>query len=95
MKDAHLTLRLPDVLARALARSARERGVAKSHVAREAVAQYLVPGGADREARILRAADLAKRWSTLPRLTVAEATDLAKELHRARKALPAPKAAWE
>jgi hypothetical protein len=95
MKDAHLTLRLPDVLARALARSARERGVAKSHLAREAVAQYLVPQATRPGERMVRAADLARHWGTLPRLTVAEATDFAKELNRARKAVPAPKAAWE
>ena len=95
MKDAHLTLRLPDVLARALARSARERGMAKSHLAREAVAQYLVTPTAPRSERIVRAADLAKHWGTLPRLTVAEATDLSKELRRARKTLPSPTTAWE
>jgi hypothetical protein len=95
MKDAHLTLRLPDVLARALARSARERGVPKSHLAREAVARYLVPHATPLGERIVRAADLAKHWGTLPRLTVAEATDLAKELRRARKTLPRPTTAWE
>jgi hypothetical protein len=95
MKDAHLTLRLPDALARALARSARARGVPKSLVAREAVARYLVPTAVRPSERIVLASDLASRWGTLPRLTAAEADDFAAELHRARKALPPPSAAWE
>ncbi len=94
MKDAHLTLRLPEALARALSRSARARGVPKSHVAREAVAQYLTPIATPSE-RVVRAGDLATRWGALPRLTAAEADEFAKELRRARKTLPPPSAAWE
>lgn len=94
MKDAHLTLRLSDALSRALARLARERGVPKSHVAREAVARYVAPAGASPAERVVRAADVLARWSALPRLTVAEATDLSRELARARK-LPLPRAVWE
>lgn len=41
MKDSQLTLRLPRDLQRALARRARERGVPKSQVVREALQAYL------------------------------------------------------
>ncbi len=95
MKDAHLTLRLPEALARALARSARARGVPKSHVAREAVARYLAPAVAGSGERSLRAGDLASRWGALPRLSATEADDFAAELLRARETLPPPSAAWE
>ena len=40
MKD-QTTFRLPPALARALARRARERGVPKSHLVREALERYL------------------------------------------------------
>ena len=95
MKESHLTLRLSDALARALERSARERGVAKSHVAREAVARYLAPTGPGPSNVLVRGADILARWSELPRLTVAEATDLAREIRGARKALPPPKPPWD
>ena len=95
MKDAHLTLRLPDELARALARLAREQGHAKSHVVREAVARYVTSRAAPPAARIVRARDVAKAWSEMPRLTAAEATEYSKDLSRARKALAPPKSAWE
>jgi metal-responsive CopG/Arc/MetJ family transcriptional regulator len=54
MED-QLTLRIPKQLAQALARSARERGVPKSQVVREALREYLgqTPGAADR-ATLLR-----------------------------------------
>ena len=41
MKDSQLTLRLPQDVVRAIARLARERGVAKSQVVREAIQQYV------------------------------------------------------
>lgn len=41
MKDDQLTLRLPRSLARALARRARERGIPKSQLVREALQTYL------------------------------------------------------
>ncbi len=94
MKDAHLTLRLPEALARALARSARALGVPKSHVAREAVARYLTPGTATPAERIVRAADVAARWASLPRLTPTEAEAFATDLLHAREALPPPVAPW-
>lgn len=94
MKDAHLTLRLPEALARALARSARALGVPKSHVAREAVARYLDPKAPSAGARVLRAGELAERWRALPRLTSTEAEEFAAELQHARETLPPPAAKW-
>ena len=41
MKDSQLTLRLPRDLERALSRRARERGVPKSQLVREALQAYL------------------------------------------------------
>lgn len=42
--DDQVTIRIPRALARALARRARERGVPKSHVVREALREYLAEG---------------------------------------------------
>ena len=96
MKDSHLTLRLPEALARALARWARTRGVPKSEVAREAVARYLAqPGHAEDAGRRLTAAELAARWPLLPRLTATEAAAFARDLGRHRKSLPAVRPPWE
>lgn len=47
------------------------------------------------DARFVRAGDVAKAWSVMPRLTAAEATEFSKDLSRARKALAPPKSAWE
>lgn len=49
--DDQLTFRIPRTLARALARRAKERGVPKSQVVREALARYMVgePAEPDRE----------------------------------------------
>ena len=41
MKDNQITLRLPATLARKVARHARERGIPKSQVVREAIQTYL------------------------------------------------------
>jgi metal-responsive CopG/Arc/MetJ family transcriptional regulator len=41
MKDKQITIRVPAQLARQVARLARERGVPKSHVMREALQAYL------------------------------------------------------
>lgn len=48
--DRQLTFRIPRELARALARRARERGVPKSQVVREALTQYVVGAPAERAA---------------------------------------------
>jgi len=92
MKDSHVTLRLSPELARTLARWARDRGMSKSHVVREAVATYLRAPPVD--PRGLTAAELAERWSTLPRLAPDEAGAFADDLNAARRELPAPDA-WE
>ena len=89
-------MRLPAALARALARWARERGVTKSQLAREAVARYLSPSGpaAEQPAPMVTAAELARRWALLPRLTPEEAADLAADILAARRALPDVPAPW-
>ena len=90
MKSDHLTLRLSRELSRALARWARERGVPKSQLAREAVARYLAPADSTAAslARSVTAAEVAHRWTLLPRLTPDEASGLASELEAARRSLP-------
>lgn len=96
MKEAHLTLRLPAALARALARWAAARGVPKSQVAREAVVRYLSPSsGIQPEAGGLTARELALRWSGLPRLLPEEADALAEDIAAARGSLPPPHGSWE
>jgi hypothetical protein len=95
MKDDYLTLRLPRELARALARWARDRGLPKSHVVREAVTRYLAPSAAPAETtRSLTAADLAARWSGLPRLDPDEARDFEADVAAVRRSLPEPPAPW-
>ena len=95
MKDDHLTLRIPRDLARALDRWARERGVPKSQLAREAVARYLSPDPrSDLSARTVTAAQLAERWGHLPRLTPEEAAGLAVDLEAARRSLPDLRSPW-
>jgi len=96
MKDDHLTLRLPKDLARALARWARDRGLPKSHVVREAVAYYVASG---RGAFILpdrpvTAAELAARWATLPRLDPEEAGRFGADVAAARGRLPRVRSRW-
>ena len=96
MKDHHLTLRLPRELARALSRWARERGVPKSQLAREAMARYLAPADTTPgpAARSVTAAELAARWVLLPRLTPEEAADLAADVEAAHRSLPDVRAPW-
>ena len=93
MHHSHLTLRLSADLARSLDRWADERGLAKSHLVREAIAAYLAAPPAE-VAPALTAADLAARWSGLPRLGADEARDLARDVASARRSLPAPRA-WD
>ena len=94
MKDTHLTLRLPLALTRALARRARESGLPKSQVAREAVVRYLAGDAAER-GRVVSGAELAKRWPLLPRLDPADAAAFESELEASRKELPPPTDPWE
>lgn len=97
MKDEHLTLRIPRDLARALARWARERGVPRSQVVREAVARYLSPrdSTASPPAASVTAADLSRRWARLPRLTPEDAAGLERDIGRSRDSIPGPKSPWE
>jgi hypothetical protein len=95
MKDEHLTLRLPRDLARALSRWARERGIPKSQVVREAVAQYFTPNAAEPVASPVTGAMLAGKWAALPRLTSTEAGEFAADLDAARQGLPGARSPWE
>jgi hypothetical protein len=93
MRDSHLTVRISAELARALDRWARARGLARSHLVREAVAAYLHGAGAP-PAPETTASDLAERWGAMPRLTADEARAFGEDLQKARAALPAPRA-WD
>ena len=60
MKEAQLTLRLPRELAREIARRARQRGVPKSQLVREALQAYLaVPGSPEGDDPWARVAPMA------------------------------------
>jgi predicted transcriptional regulator len=96
MKDSHLTVRLPRELARALGKWARERGVAKSVLVREAVAGYLAPPPAtDAGVRVVTAAEAAVRWKRIPRLSPDDSTTFAADIAAAVRAVPPPRTAWE
>lgn len=91
-----MALRLSRDLARALARWARDHGVAKSEVVREAVATYLAPASARAESSpAVTAAGLAARWPALVRLSLEETRALARDLAAARRELPPAQAPWE
>ncbi len=94
MKDTHLTLRLPAALARALARRARERGVPKSQLAREAVTRYLEPDPPPMHPH-LTAAELADRWAALPHLTDEDAGRMASDIADGIRALPSLTSPWD
>jgi len=97
MKNRHLTLRLAAELARALARRARERGVPKSQLAREAVSAYLLPEATPVSAppRELTAREAAVRWRGHPRLSAEEAAAFAADLGSARAGLQPLAPPWE
>ena len=95
MKPEHLTLRLPRDLARALSRWARERGIPKSQVVREAVARYFMPNTAESVSTPVTGAAFAERWAALPRLTPAEAGEFAADLDAACRDLPGARSPWE
>jgi hypothetical protein len=96
MKDDHLTLRLPHELAQALARWADSHGLPKSHVVREAVAQYVATPseGAVMPSKVVTAAELAARWSALPRLEPDEARAFEADVAAGRKRLPPVRDPW-
>jgi metal-responsive CopG/Arc/MetJ family transcriptional regulator len=67
MKDDQVTIRLPRELARILARRARETGVPKSQLVREALQTYLAEAPADQsESAWSRVADLVGSLSLDP-----------------------------
>lgn len=94
MKDTHLTLRLPAALARALARRARDRGVAKSQLAREAVTRYLE---LERPSSVptMTASEFALRWAGLPHLSPEDASTLADDIASGIRALPEARSPWD
>jgi hypothetical protein len=94
MEDAHLSLRLPDALADALDRAAAAKGLPKSKLVREAVAQYLT-GGAPRPNRPPRSArEFLLIWDALPHLSVDEATRFDTDIQSARSSLAPPVDPW-
>ena len=95
MKDAHLTLRLPDELARALERAAEERGVAKSMLVREAVSHYLAGAPAKQAKPAMTLDEFIRKWETLPQLTPEEAEEYARNIAQARAELPPLRDPWE
>jgi hypothetical protein len=95
MKDAHLTLRLPDELARVLERAAEERGVAKSMLVREAVSQYLAGPQPKPSKPAMTLDEFIRRWETLPRLSPEEADEYARNIEQARAELPPLRDPWE
>lgn len=94
MNHTHITLRLPEKLARDIATWARARGVPKSQLVREAVASYGQTGSSP-ALPVLTARDLAARWRSVPRLTTAEAADFAADIADGRSQLPPAPAPWE
>ncbi|MEO8193774.1 MAG: ribbon-helix-helix protein, CopG family [Gemmatimonadales bacterium] len=96
MKGAHITLRFPSDLAKLLDRMAHAQGVPRSQVVREAVARYVSPRTADRNAeRVVTASDLAARWASLPALVADEAAAFAEDVSEARDRLPPVDGRWE
>lgn len=94
MDDAHLSLRLPSDLARTLDHVAEARGVGKSKLVREAVAQYLSSGGSRPDDIPVLAGELRKAWDALPHLSVDEATAFDTDMQQARAALAPPEDSW-
>jgi hypothetical protein len=95
MNDTHLNLRLNSDLERAIARRARERGIAKSELVREVIGRHLAPAGPQGIATTLTARALRARWKDLPHLTPAEAVAMAADIAAARAHQPLPSTPWE
>jgi hypothetical protein len=95
MKDSHITLRVSEALSQALERAAEARGIAKSMLVREAVAQYLVGAPPERSTPPMTLDAFIARWRTLPRLSAEEAQAYADDIEAARAELPAPRDPWE
>lgn len=94
MKDAHLTLRLPDDLARALERAAEERGVAKSMLVREAVSRYLAGAPATPPKPAMTLGEFIDRWEARPTLSPEESEEYAAAIEAARAELLPLRDSW-
>ena len=94
MKDAHLTLRLPEDLARTLERAADARGVAKSMVVREAVTEYLAGHGPRAVVPTARARDVANLWRAIPPLGAEQGNAFARDIEASRDELAPPHDPW-
>jgi hypothetical protein len=90
MKDAHLTLRLPDALATELERVADERGVPKSMVVREAVSRYLVEPTPVATPNTLGAsgAELAEFYRNRPRVSPEDAAQYERAIRETLESMP-------
>lgn len=100
MKDAHLSIRIPTELDRALERRATADAAPKSQLVREAVSRYLdpPPSGTSPDGSTPRRPTgrmLAERWPTLPHLERADADALASDISDAKASLPDPCPPWE
>lgn len=95
MKTDALTLRLSADLSRALRRLAKLKGVPKSQVVREAVAEYVSASSARSVVEEISARAVALSWPRMPRLTPEEASAFATDIGDARESLVLPPAAWE
>lgn len=95
MKDSHLTLRLPEELARALEQAAAARGVAKSSIVREAVSHYLAEAPLKPSRPGMTVDAFIRRWETLPKLSPAEAEAYASDIEVARAELMPLRDSWE
>ncbi len=95
MKESHITLRVSESLAHALERAAAARGIAKSVLVREAVAQYLVGAPPERSAPPMTLDAFIARWRTLPRLSPEEAESYAHDMEAARTELLPLRDPWE
>ena len=79
--DDQLTLRIPKELGRALSHSARDRGVPKSQVVREALRQYLGPGAATPDrATILKRLEAYRGIAALDHAAI-ESDPIARQIH--------------
>ncbi len=95
MKASHLTLRLTAALSKALDRLAHSRGVPKSQLVREAVANYLAPVPEAETVRVLTASELSRHWGSIRHLDRDQANDLGSDIAKARSALPAALSRWK
>jgi hypothetical protein len=95
MKDAHLSLRLPQSVAKGLEGQAEARGISRSMLVREVIASYL--GGSEvAPAPPMTARSLARRWRStpLPVLDEEERSAFAEDLPRARQTQTLPIDPW-